>query len=134
MNTYRIFFRGLEASLPIGLHDFERSEPQRIRLDIVLHLARPEHFADDPDEVFDYDRVRDFVVGLSQGGQIELQEALCQAVVDMCREEDKVVGVAVRSAKPDVYPDTTEVGCCLTWGDASAQDFALVDMTEGERP
>ena len=129
MSTYRIFFRGLEARLPIGLHDFERAEPQRIRLDIVLHLVQPERVTDDPAKVFDYDRVRNLVASLGDGGQIELQEALCQAVIDTCREDERVAGVAVRSAKPDVYPDVKEVGCCMTWGAATVDDFALLAVT-----
>ena len=127
MTDYQIFFRKLSVMLPLGLHDFERTARQRVELDLVIHLALADRFPGDPSAAYDYDRLHDFIVGLGEGEQIMLQEGLCQRIIEFCRSEEAIKGVAIRTAKPDVYRDAQAVGCVMTWGVASAADLALAD-------
>ena len=45
---------------------------------------------------------------------INLQETLCEQVLDICRKGG-AKGAIVRSEKTNVYPDTQSVGCEMSW-------------------
>ena len=80
----RIFLRGLSRRVRIGIHDFERAAAQRILFDIDLYvpLVQTTPQCDRIDEVVDYDFVRNEVTRITERGHIDLQETLCDAVLN----------------------------------------------------
>jgi dihydroneopterin aldolase len=108
----RLFLRGLSRPVRIGIHDFERTAPQRIIFDIDLYvpLAQSTPQRDHIDEVVDYDFVRHAVSDLIEKRHIELQETLCDALLDALLAHPQVVAARVSTRKPDVYPDCDAVG------------------------
>jgi len=108
----RLFLRGLQVQASIGIHDFERTAPQRMRLDIdlyvPLHASTPQR--DALDEVVDYDFVRHVVHQAMAQGHIGLQETLGNAILDALLAHPGVVAARVATSKPDVYPDCDAVG------------------------
>jgi dihydroneopterin aldolase len=108
----RIFLRGLTRLVHIGVHDFERAAAQRIIFDIDLWvpLQRSAPQRDHIEEVVDYDFVRDVVTRLLARGHIDLQETLCDAVLDAMLAHPHVVAARVSTRKPDVYADCDAVG------------------------
>lgn len=108
----RIFLRGLTRAVRIGVHDFERSTAQRIVFDIDLYvpLAHSTPQRDRIDEVVDYDFVRAAVTRIVAQGHIELQETLCDAVLQALLAHPQVVAARVSTRKPDVYGDCDAVG------------------------
>lgn len=126
-STYLLFMRHLAVELPIGLHQFERAAPQRVLLDVAVRVQSPLNDSDDIAGTFDYDLLTHFIRDLAAGGQIQLQETLCHRILAWCMAQPKVTGAVVRSAKPDVYPDMDEVGCCIAMGDAELSDLLVVD-------
>lgn len=133
MSGYHLYFRNLDVLLPIGLHDFEQAAAQRVLIDVVLHVAGSAPDTDDPDQVFDYDRLHEHIRHLAADGQILLQETLCARIIAFCQAQPDLCGAVVRTAKPDVYPDVTEVGCCLTWGTGKVDHLlALCYRSQGD--
>ena len=108
----RLFLRQLSHQVRIGAHDFERDAPQRLLLDIDLYvpLVHSTPQRDRLSEVVDYDFVRERVAARVQAGHIDLQETLCDALVNDLLAHPQVVAVRVATCKPDVYPDCAGVG------------------------
>jgi dihydroneopterin aldolase len=103
---------GLTAKVSIGIHDFEKQEPQPYRLDIGLELAPGYRtFCDAISETVDYDALRARVLAHLGSRHFNLQETVIQDVVVICFAIDaRVVAVDVRTAKTSVYPDCDAVG------------------------
>lgn len=106
-----ILLQGFEVDANIGIHAHEKSGPQRLLIDIELHLAsaaRPER--DDIDQVLDYDFLRDKTLALLALRHYELQETLAHDIASFCLAHPQVAAVTVHTRKPDVYPDCASIG------------------------
>lgn len=108
----RLFLRGHEVMIDIGVHAFEQQRAQRVRIDVDLYvpLAASTPRADRLDEVVDYDFVRHEIAALVAQGAIELQETLADAIVARMLAHPQVRAARVSTDKPDVYPDCETVG------------------------
>lgn len=112
LHCRRLFLQGLTVNAWIGIHDFEKTAPQRVRVDVDLYVSLDDTApsSDHIDEVVDYDFVRDTVLARVARGPIALQETLCDEVLTTLLAHPQVVAARVRTAKPDVYPDCEAVG------------------------
>ena len=108
----RLFLAGHELPAHIGVHDFERTGPQRLLVDVDLFvpLAASTPRRDRLDEVLDYDVVRRTIAAHVARGHIALQETLVDALAAELLAHPQVRAVRVASRKPDVYPDCAGVG------------------------
>jgi len=113
--TRRFVLTGIETSCSIGIHDFERETPQRILVDLEILLdPDKEPQADNIDDALNYDEIRQTVVDISQSRHFDLQETLARAVFNAVRSMKTVVGLRVRTSKPDVYKDVNEAAYQLS--------------------
>ena len=113
MQTCRkLFLRRHEVLVQIGIHDFEKTAPQRLWIDVELYvpLAQSTPRGDRIDEVVDYDFVREVVAQRIAQGHIGLQETLVDELVDRLLQNPGVAAVRLSTCKPDVYPDCEAVG------------------------
>ncbi len=108
----KLFLRGFELQVRIGIHDFELEAPQRMRFDVDLYVpyAYSSPTQDRIDEIVDYDFVRNAIRRLCDAGHINLQETLCDAIAQALLGHAQVAAVRVSTCKPDVYPDCDAVG------------------------
>jgi dihydroneopterin aldolase len=107
----RIFLRGLKVKADIGIHDFERGNPQALTIDIDVWLDPiGGGFADEIEHTLDYDTIRTGVVELVRARRYNLQETLVHAILDLCMAQRDVVEARVSTAKTEVYPDVDAVG------------------------
>ena len=108
----KLFLRGFELQVRIGIHDFELQAPQRMRFDVDLYVpyAHSSPTQDRIDEIVDYDFVRDTIRRLCDTGHINLQETLCDAIAQNLLGRSQIAAVRVSTCKPDVYPDCDAVG------------------------
>ncbi|TSE20157.1 Dihydroneopterin aldolase [Tepidimonas alkaliphilus] len=104
--------RGLTLPVRIGVHDFERRGPQRLRIDVdvCVDLAQAHARQDRLDATFDYDAIRDAIRALAVERHFELQETLGDAILAWLMAQPGVLAARVRTEKPDVYPDCDAVG------------------------
>ena len=73
----RIFLRDYEVVASIGIHEFERQNPQRIIIDVALEIAEganPSNGQDRIETVLDYDFLRERVRSLVEDRHFNLQE------------------------------------------------------------
>lgn len=108
----RLFLHDLVLQVRMGIHDFERQSAQRliICIDVFVPLVDTTPKADRIEEVVDYDFMRDTAAQLAQQGHIDLQETLCDQIMDAMLAHPQVVAARVSTRKPDVYPDCAGVG------------------------
>ena len=109
----RIFLRDYEIMASIGIHEFERQNPQRIIVNVSLDLANdmtPDTAEDRIETVLDYDFLRDRIREIVEGRHFNLQETLCAEILTTCLQPNKVLAARVSTRKPDVYPDCDSVG------------------------
>lgn len=113
MDCRRLFLRNYEVRINIGVHAFEKTGEQRVRINVDLYvpLALSTPKADELDEVLDYDFMRRSIEARISRGHIHLQETLCDDVLALMLAHPKVRAARVSTDKPDVYPDCESVGC-----------------------
>ena len=111
-NCRRLFLRNYELHINIGVHEFEKKGEQRVLINvdlfIPLTLSTPQN--DQLQEVVDYDFIRSTIAKRMAQGHIQLQETLCDDVLNALLAHPKVRAVRVATEKPDVYPDCESVG------------------------
>lgn len=113
--TRRFFLTGIETICSIGIHDFEKDAPQRVLIDVEVVLdPAVEPAADDINDALNYDDIRQTVVDIAQSRHFDLQETLARTVFNAVRAMKTVVGLRVRTAKPDVYKDVNEAAYQLS--------------------
>ena len=108
----RLFLRGYDIWINIGVHDFEKRGEQRVSINVDLYvpLALSTPSADELDEVLDYDFIRRTIAERVSRGHIHLQETLVDDVLKLMLAHPKVRAARVSTEKPDVYPDCEAVG------------------------
>ncbi|CAM8627205.1 FolB Dihydroneopterin aldolase [Comamonadaceae bacterium] len=108
----RLFLRDHEVQVHIGAHDFEKGVSQRLIFNVELFVpyegSTP--VSDSLAEVVDYDFVRELIARRIARGHVELQETLCDELVQQLLAHPRVRAVRLSTQKPDVYPDCAGVG------------------------
>ena len=108
----RLFLTGMEVHAQIGIHDFEKTAPQRVLIDVDLYVSLQGSTPKDDriDEVVDYDFIRAVIHERVARGHIGLQETLCDDILTRLLAHTGVLAARVSTRKPDVYPDCAAVG------------------------
>jgi len=102
----RIFIRDFRLPVSIGIHDFEKTAPQTVVVNVDLLLAPADKaHADRIANVLNYDVVHDGILALAQSRHFNLQETLVDAILDLCLTQPGVAEARVSTEKPDVYKD-----------------------------
>jgi len=111
--TYRILVRDLIVPAEIGVYDYERGRPQRVRISLTVDATRD---LDDPDitGVVSYEDLINGIKSVIARGHIELVETLGDMILDLCFQYDRVEGVMVRIEKIDIFGDADAVGVEMT--------------------
>ena len=99
----------------IGIYDHERAAPQRVLIDAELLLSQvSEPMSDDVDDSLNYDVIRETIVKIVASRHFDLQETLARELFDALRMLDGVIGLRVRTAKLDAYPDCKQIAYQLS--------------------
>jgi dihydroneopterin aldolase len=110
--SYRhVFVRDLKIMANLGIHDHEKTGPQRVIINIDLSVKESaEPLKDDISNVVSYERVVDHVKEIVAAGHVHLVETLAEMIAQRCLENPWVTGVRVRVEKPDIIPEAGSVG------------------------
>ena len=113
-----VFLRDMVLSASIGVHGFEQSARQRIRINIDLAvdddgaapLSRAAIGRDELSRVVDYEEVAKSVRAIVASGHVRLVETLAERLAETCLTDRRVGIVRVRVEKLDILADTASVG------------------------
>lgn len=106
MPEFLIEIREQEIALTIGLHEFEKTAPQRVLISVQL-LTKD--VAGSATDFVDYDLIANYIREL-HGTKIDTQEDLIQGIHAFALRMPNVAQARVTSCKPDIYPDCAWVG------------------------
>lgn len=108
----KIFLKNYILPVYIGVHEFEKIAPQRIIINVELYvlLEKTTPSTDQIHEVLDYDFIRETLKKIVEKGHIQLQESLCDQLMNELLNNPLVCAAKISSEKPDVYPDCDSVG------------------------
>jgi 7,8-dihydroneopterin aldolase/epimerase/oxygenase len=109
--TRRILLEDFRVPVSIGIHDFERSAPQMVIVNVSLELsdAMPDP-RDKIENALDYDFIRAGIMAIIKNRHFNLQETLCQEILELCLAQRGIQRAKVSTRKPDVYPDCKSIG------------------------
>ena len=111
-SLYRICVRDLVLACPIGVHDYEKQSPQRVRINAEL-LVEGRVGRDEFRHVVNYETIVDGIRALTQGRHINLVETLADRILDLCFADPRVTESEVRVEKLDVYPEADSIGIVM---------------------
>ena len=109
---YRICVRDLVVGCHIGVHDYEKGAPQRVRVNAEL-LVEGRIGRDEFRHVVNYETIVDGIRALSRGRHINLVETFGDRILDLCCGDARVVAAQVRIEKLDVYPEAESIGVVM---------------------
>lgn len=107
-NITKTIIRDLTLMMSIGIHDFEKQQPQKIIVNIETYSDRLNFH--NIEDTINYERVTNDVVSLSQSQHYDLVESFAQDIADICLQQDSAHKVMVRVEKPDIIKNTKSVG------------------------
>ncbi len=107
-----VFVRDLVVMTSIGVHDFEKGAPQRVRLNLDLAVFEGDvsTVADDIQNVVCYEEITTAVRSVCDNGHTNLVETLAEEIAAVCLTRTQVRSVRVRVEKLDVFEDASSVG------------------------
>lgn len=107
-----VFVHDLELITSIGVHTYEKTAKQRIRINLDLAVREGDAAAveDDIANVVCYEQVVSRIRRLVDAGHVNLVETLAERIAALCLEDRRVRVARVRVEKLDVFPDATSVG------------------------
>ncbi|MCG8382445.1 MAG: dihydroneopterin aldolase [Gammaproteobacteria bacterium] len=113
----RLFINNLQFDVIIGVYDFERTQKQRVIVDIEMVVDTREAAATDAlDKTVDYDGVVQKIGALMSANQCLLIEALTEKVADLVLTEFDISWTKVTLKKPGALPGEAYVALCIERG------------------
>lgn len=106
----RIFIRDLVLPARIGVWAHEKTQAQRVRLNVDLEVADTPVEGDSLDSVVCYNRIIEGIRDIIANGHVHLAETLAERIAALCLEDERVFAVRVRVEKLDVVTDAASVG------------------------
>ncbi len=107
----KIFIQGLSFPAILGVYDWERTQPQTVRIDLEMAADnRIPAASDDLQDALDYATVAQRVQLWTEEGRFQLVEALAETLAARIHSTFGVPWVKVRITKPDALADAEGVG------------------------
>ena len=106
-----VFVRDLVLPCSIGVYDFERHAPQRVRINIDLSVYESDvPIEDDINNVVCYEQITDAIRAIVADGHTQLVETLAEEIAAMSLKDRRIRSARVRVEKLDVFADAASVG------------------------
>ena len=109
----RVVIRDLVLPVVIGVREDEKHRPQRVRINVELHVDDTPVVADAVDEVVSYADVVDGIKAMAGAGHVHLVETFAERIADVCLRDRRVTRVVVGVEKPDIIPEAAGVGVII---------------------
>lgn len=112
-----IFIRGLAVTAIIGIHEHERTQPQRVVLDLEMGTdSRQAAASEDISRTLDYQRISEAVLAFVQSSEFLLVETLAEEVTRLLLNDFNVPWVRLILHKPDALDTCNDVGIVIERG------------------
>ena len=107
----QIFIRDMEINTVIGVYEWERIQPQKILVNIVLYIDLSRAgWSDNVNDSIDYSVVAQKIKDHAETASKLTVEALASELAALCLEDARVQRVRVRVEKPQAVANSASVG------------------------
>lgn len=97
----------MRVNVRIGLHDFEKIEPQPLDVSIEL-FAAPDYLENK--EIIDYAKLHDAILAWEERAHVELIEAYLKELITLGFSFSSVDAVRASISKPEIFEKTNAAG------------------------
>lgn len=112
-----VYIHDLEVCTVIGIHDWERSIRQRVRIDIEMGFdIQKAALSDKIEDALDYEAVSKRLVAFIEGSRFHLIETMAEQCARIIIDEFHVPWVRLRLAKPGAVRGAREAGVLIERG------------------
>ena len=95
----------------IGVHEREKLEAQRVRINLDLAVNEGKHpIIDDIQNVVNYETMANGIIDIAEEGHVNLVESLAERIAVMCFEDQRVDSARIRIEKLDILDNAESVG------------------------
>lgn len=110
----KLFLRGFNLAVLIGVYEWERHAPQTVQLDIEIGLpAQCAAQSDDIHDTIDYAKVAEHIQTFIHGREFHLVETLAEQLAQLIFDQFNAIWVQITAAKPGVVPGIERVGVSI---------------------
>ncbi len=111
-NSQKIFFRKLKMLCSIGIYEHERRNKQTILIDMDIFLSSNLRGGESDviTDTLNYDEIKQKIHALIESRHFNLQENLCEEIINICKEYKEIASIRVATQKPEAYDDCETVG------------------------
>lgn len=111
ISASKFFLKDYAVPVSIGIHDFEKARRQTVIINIEMYLETTDVDRNDSIEnTINYDFLRSEIEILVKDRHFNLQETLCNEIVNICKGKNLFSKIIVSTSKPDIYKDCKNVG------------------------
>jgi dihydroneopterin aldolase len=112
-----VFIHGLRVDCIIGIHDWERTRPQPVLLDLEMGTdIRPAAHSEDIALALDYDAISKDLSAFIKASECRLLETLAEQIAQRLQSHFGVPWLRLRLSKPDAVPEARDVGIGIERG------------------
>ena len=112
--AYRVRIRDLVLNMFIGVHEFEKADPQRVKVSVELTLDYPEEgIGSHYNRVFCYETFIGRIRMIAEAGHMLLVEGFAERICDLAFDDRRVLAVKVEVEKLDIFADAGGVGTLI---------------------
>lgn len=118
----KILIKNLKMDMSIGVHDFERENPQPVIVSVeATVLENPDWKEDSINDVLNYESIVSAIKYIGKRGHINLVETFAGHIADFCLKDPMVRDVKVTVEKPEIFEfmDSVAVEIFRTNGEAA---------------
>ena len=113
-----VFLRDMVLPARIGVYPHERTEAQRVRINVDLSVredqapppSHPMTVAEELARVVDYETIARRVIAIVGERHVRLVETLADLLAQACLEDQRVRVARIRVEKLDVFPEAVSAG------------------------
>jgi FolB domain-containing protein len=107
----KVFIKDLKVNGILGIHDWERTTPREILINITLYTdTRKAARTDNITDCVDYSTTAKKIRAHAESAARMTVEALANDLAELCLQDPKVRKVLVRVDKPGAMPEAVSVG------------------------
>lgn len=111
---YTVKIRDLVLNMFIGVHEFEKAKPQRVKISVELTLDYPEEgIGNHYSRVFCYETFIGRIRMIAEAGHVLLVEGFAERICDLAFDDRRIHAVKVEVEKLDIFSDAAGVGTLI---------------------
>ena len=116
-DTDKVFIKGLELLLSVGIYDHEKTKPQRVIINMTFEVAgNSGKSLKSIDEVVSYEKAVEIIREVTGRRHYDLLEELAEEIVKNLKFDNRIERITLSLEKPDIIEGAAGVGVEITRG------------------